>query len=288
MSSKIGITIAISTLIISLGLCAKLFFMDKNMFYASEQQRITLQTNTPDCRLFKSGLSPVDHEFPKMPKEIRVYRDKNGALFVEKRVDPMTIQKEVSVAGDLSNVPGVMRLACIDSHFNSFMTPFYRGGLVIYPELDIDIMRNRFAQIMISLSYINMIGYAHLDLHHGNILMNGEHTVIIDFGQSKRLDSDGWLAGEFFCGHCPNAAPETKSFTFGKYLQKADIYQVGSLFKNDYFPNNMSNPDIALFHDLLEKMTAYDFDQRISFEGIKEHEFLKPINLTRLETEMIR
>jgi serine/threonine protein kinase len=204
------------------------------------------------------------------------YRSNEERLYIEKISD--SADKEINILRDLQGVKGVIRISCSNPDRKAHVSPFYSDKFVI-ENSEMDMLRYGFAQIILSLEGINKAGYAHMDVHLGNIVMTGSRTVLIDLGQGVKFSEED----QSICSCCYFAAPETRTAQTARDLVKADIYQTGKMYLVSYFgtPNaedvngtNYSKEEQMLL-DLLKKMTVENMSERITFNQIKEHQFFK-------------
>lgn len=162
------------------------------------------------------------------------------------------------------------------------------------PVLMEDCARNYFAQLLLTFDYLhNRAQVAHRDIKPDNIMIDAYDRIkVIDFGLSKDF-TGGTGMFTTACGSIEYASPEMVS---GRpYTIKSDLWSLGVvlyvmvtgmlpftdqnevktikkiIYMTPIFPKTLSSSCV----DLLSRMLAKDPEQRISFEEIKNHEWIR-------------
>ncbi|KAK8834099.1 hypothetical protein M9Y10_036579 [Tritrichomonas musculus] len=161
--------------------------------------------------------------------------------------------------------------------------------------------QNIFAQLVIALEYLHDQSISHRDLKLENIMIdNFGHIRLIDFGFSSLK-----TVMSTCCGSVPYSAPEILSGD--KYTNKSDIWSLGVILYAllcGHLPFYHTNIQLMAMiicsneayipptldpsaRDLIKKMLIKDPYQRISLDGIKNHQFVKQTQLFRINYKQL-
>lgn len=161
-------------------------------------------------------------------------------------------------------------------------------------------------QLLSAVQFMHNNGIMHRDLKSENIIHNGKHVVIIDFGTSKNISAS--KKHKQFTGTSLYIAPEVIK---GSYTEKCDIWSLGIImyimlsgeapFKgkdNEIFANVLSQnysipieeiPHISeLAKDMLKQVLTFDYLKRPSAAELLEHEWFKQLSDTSVGTVRLK
>ncbi len=158
----------------------------------------------------------------------------SGSIEMVERFRQKFIKEALNIAE--FNHPNIIRIYDV---FEENETAYYvmeyidNGSLSSYGKISEDKATRYIRQIADALAYIHSRCINHLDIKPGNILLNDlDNAVLIDFGLSKRYDSEGHQTSTTPVGISHGYAPveQYKQGGVGTFSPSTDIYALGATF----------------------------------------------------------
>ena len=218
-------------------------------------------------------------------------------------VDKTHILKEIKMLKSLDHPYIVKIYEFFETETFYYIVMEYLQGQELYTKLISDsfdyseksvckIMR----QLLSALRFIHKLGVMHRDIKSENIIHNGHHMILIDFGNSKNIEAD--KRNKELTGTSFYIAPEVIK---GKYNEKCDIWSSGILLyimltgkqpfdgrRQEIYQNilkgnfKMNFDDIENISDgarlLLKEMLVFDYNKRKSAEELLNHPWFDLLN----------
>ena len=161
-------------------------------------------------------------------------------------------------------------------------------------------------QLLFALKCIHSNGIMHRDIKSENIMHDGKNIVLIDFGNSKNIESD--KRNKELTGTSFYIAPEVIK---GRYNEKCDIWSTGVLLylmltgeppfegKSYQIYQNIQDQKFKIpikdltntskeAKDLLKQMFVYDYEVRKGADKLLEHEWFNLLKEEKINKKKLR
>ncbi|CAD8145544.1 unnamed protein product [Paramecium octaurelia] len=220
---------------------------------------------------------------------------------IEKNADAIRVQREISILKKVNHENIIKLYEILESDENLYLVMEYaKGGelfdyIVKKHQLSEPTAAHLFIQLINAVEYLHSQQITHRDLKPENLLLDESRNIkVADFGLSNLYKNNECL--KTACGSPCYAPPE---MLHGKpYLgEKSDIWSCGivlyvmlcgflpfehdntkKLYEMIKYEDYEQPKNVSFFaQDLLKKLLVKDPQNRIGFDGIKQHQFYKSV-----------